>query len=80
MIETRLYVSFYEPVRSPPCAYLTQGGMTSPLWTETMRSFAELRFVIRFQQTAKHFLNEFIRPGGHTQRTLPHHPHEFRDG
>jgi len=50
LIETRLYVSFYEPVHSPPAGTdLAQGGMTSSLWTETMRSLTELWFVIRFQ-------------------------------
>jgi hypothetical protein len=33
-----------------------------------------------FEDHTHGFLNDCILYAGHTQSTLPHHPHEFRDG
>ena len=33
-----------------------------------------------FEDQADDLLHHLISRGGHPQSTLPHHPHEFRDG
>src|SRR5580693_8957886 len=62
-------ISLYEPGRSRPVMlYLGQCRVASPAGTETVRTVGELRFVIRFQQQAHHFADQFIRPGWQAER------------
>ena len=46
----------------PGLGYLRQRGVAAAAGTETMRVAGELRLVIRFQENAHHFADEFIRP------------------
>ncbi len=46
----------------PGCGYFRQCGMTAAAGTETVRAAGEPRLIIRLQENAYYFANEFIRP------------------
>jgi hypothetical protein len=58
--------------------------MAASLRAKAMTGFMKvgsLRTVVdAFEDEADDFLNDFVACGRHPQSTLPHHPHEFRDG
>src|ERR1700719_874026 len=52
----------------PGLGYLRQRGMAAAAGTETMRAAGEPRFIIRFQENAHYFADEFIRPRRQAER------------
>src|SRR5438270_13133669 len=61
-------VALNEPRCSMPVVVdFPERSVTSALRTEAVGVWAELRFVIRSEDHAHHFLQQLIRPGGHAQ-------------
>jgi hypothetical protein len=56
------------------------GVMTTSAWSKPVTCPLKLGFPERFKSVFDHCLKATIHHDGHTQSTLPHHPHEFRDG
>jgi hypothetical protein len=64
-------VTLDEPHRSPPLVVdLQQGTMTPAAGAEPVGAVGELRLVVRLQDQAEHFLQQLVRPGRQSQRTL----------
>ncbi len=81
MIEVAFNVALYPPSYSVHISFNRfKGRMTAPFWSEPMRVLREDRFINGFQDELKDSAQELIPKTGHPQSTLPHHPHEFRDG
>ena len=68
VVKTSADISLNKPDRPFPRVHdLNQSSMTSPVWSEPMGMGTELRLVIRLQDEANHFLQEFVRPGGNAK-------------
>src|SRR5262245_58941566 len=62
-------VSLNQPPRPRPgCLYFPQGGMAASVWPESVRVIVKLWLVIRFQNGADDFLQQFVFPRGNPQR------------
>ncbi len=67
IVEAPLDVTLNKPLGSGAVASgVSKGGVASTLGSESVTVIGELGLIVRFQQEAYHFLQQFIRPGRNT--------------
>ncbi|HMB08017.1 MAG TPA: recombinase family protein, partial [Isosphaeraceae bacterium] len=70
LVEARADISLDEPFRPRTSADdLPKCGVTPSSRSESVRTVAELRLVVGFQDGPDHFLEKFVRPAWHPQRS-----------
>src|SRR5258708_258346 len=79
-IEVAFQVSLDRPGGGPTPQVGAKSRLTTAFWSEPMGTVSENTFIDGFENQLDSALHDFIFRRGHTQSTLPHHPHEFRDG
>ena len=84
MIERPFYVGVKHPflglVWSSQHKDFLDGVVTASAWSKSVARPLKPGFPGRFKGVLDHCLKAAIDHDGHPQSTLPHHPHEFRDG
>jgi len=84
MIETALDVSFEYPLGRSLFSQYVEALFyrigCGPTWSKAIRVWVRCGFRHWIESEQVEGLHRSTFHDGHTQRTLPHHPHEFRDG